>query len=245
MKNKRARIIQVAFAIAAMLNMVFLPTAEAGIRDFLNRDKELPAIELKGVELKGTAVTGICDPIAIVEDTVSKRSYWYKKGDNLRGGRIVDIKRGAVVLEMKGRRYLFGLPLGEVEGVPELASKGAGDKRGFDAGRRVGDNAWDLKLSAAIDMVSRVNEIMRDARIRPYFAIGKAAGVRIDRIRDESIIRKMGLRDGDIIKGVNGFGLHSPTKVFEAYRRYKNDSLIQLQLIRDEEPITLTYNIIK
>jgi general secretion pathway protein C len=86
---------------------------------------------------------------------------------------------------------------------------------------------------------------MRDARIRPYFAIGKAAGVRIDRIRDESIIRKMGLRDGDIIKGVNGFGLHSPTKVFEAYRRYKNDSLIQLQLIRDEEPITLTYNIIK
>ena len=55
----------------------------------------------------------------------------------------------------------------------------------------------------------------------------------------------MGLKDGDVIKGVNGFGLMSPTKVFEAYRRYKNNSLIELQLLRENEPVTLTYNILQ
>jgi len=55
----------------------------------------------------------------------------------------------------------------------------------------------------------------------------------------------MGLKDGDVIKGINGFGMMSPTKVFEAYRKYKNNSLIELQLLREDEPVTLTYNIVQ
>ena len=112
-------------------------------------------------------------------------------------------------------------------------------------GRKIGNNTWKVNLDTAINMLTRITDIMKEARIKPYFAIGRAAGVRIDRIKDGSVITQMGLQDGDIIKGVNGFGLMTPTRVFEAYRRYKNDRLIQLQLIRDDEPVTLTYNIVK
>jgi len=212
----------------------------AGLNDVFK--KSLPAIELKDMKLRGTAKSGLFKPIAIVENTSSKETFWYEIGDTLCGGRIVDIDRGIVILEMNNTKYAFGLPEGEVWTVDFIPPE---DGRPITLGEKVGDNTWKLELNSAIEMLSRINSIMKEARMRPYFAIGKAAGLRIDRIDNESIIRKMGLEDGDVIKGVNGFGLMTPTRLFGAYRKYKNESLIQLQLIRNDSPVTLTYNILR
>ena len=209
--------------------------------------KPLPTIELKGVKLRGTAVSGIVTSIAIIEDTTTNRNYWYKIGDQLCGGKIVQIHRGAIVLDMNGKLYLFGLPQGAIISSSDIAlsQRGLQDERELILGKKTGDNTWEVKMDSAIEMLTNVSRIMKEARIRPYFAIGKAAGIRIDRIKGESVIKKMGLKDGDVIKGVNGFGLMSPTKIFEAYRKYRNNRLIQLQLLREDEPVTLTYNILR
>lgn len=227
---KRLKIIILAVAIVMALEPAFV----------LGREEErLPKIELKNVKLRGTVISGIVKPVAIIEDIITNKNYWYKEGDMLCGGRIVEIQRGVIVLDMNGSLCLFGLPEGEVEGVEV-------EPRALRAlGKKVGDNIWKVNLDAAIDMLTGISEIMKEARIRPYFAIGKAAGIRIDRIKEGSAIKEMGLEDGDIIKGVNGFGLMSPTRIFEAYRKYKNSRLIQVQLLRDDRPITLTYNIVK
>jgi len=221
--------------VAVMTMALILPLALG--------DEKLPAIELKGVRLRGTAISGVFKPIAIIENTDTSENRWYNVGDTLCGGRIVEIQRGAIVLEMNGRRYFFGLPTGEVEGGGLIPF----EEEGVDIalGEKVGDNIWKVKLDAAIDMLTRVSDLMKEARIRPYFAIGKAAGIRIDRIKDGSIIKEMGLEDGDVIKGVNGFGLMTPTRLFEAYRRYKNRRIIQVQLLRGDGPVTLTYNIVR
>lgn len=230
-------IVLAAVIIMALSNPVIARRDGVGVKQF----QDLPAIQLKDVKLRGTAISGIFKPIAIIEHTNTNQNRWYEVGDTLCGGRIVEIERGAIVLEMNGGRYIFGLPKGEVEGagtiLPEIEKIALGEK--------VSDNVWRVKLDAAIDMLTKLGEVMKEARIRPYFAIGKAAGVRIDRIKDGSIIKDMGLKDGDIIKGINGFGLMSPARIFEAYRKYKNDQLIQVQILRDERPVTLTYNIIR
>jgi len=205
------------------------------------QSQDLPAIKFKNLKLKGTAISGLFKPIAIIEDTSVNENRWYKVGDTLYGGRITEIKRGAVVLDMNGSLYLFGLPEGTIEACGAVYE----DEGALALGEKIGDNKWRIELGAAIDMLTRINMIMKEARIRPYFAVGKAAGVRIDRIQNGSVIGKMGLEDGDIIKGVNGFGILTPTKVFEAYRKYRNSRLIELQLIRDEKPVTLMYNIVK
>lgn len=227
--------------LRSMILAIYLIAALGIPAAFGNED--LPMIELKDVKLRGTAVSGLFKPIAIIEDTVSNKNFWYREGDILCGGKILQIRRGSLVLEMNGSRYLFGLPMGAVEGIG--ASSSEGERRAIDLGEKTGENVWKVKLDDAIEMFTRVNELMKEARIRPYFAVGKAAGIRVDRIKKRSVVEKMGLEDGDVIKGVNGFGLMSPTKVFEAYRKYKNDNLIQVQLIRNDSPLTLTYNIIK
>lgn len=229
-------------AILISLSPLLPCEAEAGLREMLKKERSLPTIELKDVKLRGTAISGIFKPIAIVEDTHTKQNRWYEVGDTLCGGRVMEIKRGAVVLEMNGSLYLFGLPEGKIEGVSPGFIE---DEKRIVLGEKVGDNVWRVRLDAAIDALTRITKIMKEARIRPYFAVGKAAGIHIDRIKEGSIIKEMGLKDGDVIKGVNGFGILSPTKIFEAYRRYKNDRLIQVQLIRGEDPVTLTYNIVR
>ncbi len=238
--NKR-RLYIIILAIVIALGPLAENGAEAGRGNVVKGSSRMPTIDLKDTELRGTAVSGIFQPIAIVELTDIDQTCWYRVGDTLRGRRIVKIERGAVILDENGKRYVFGLPQGSLG--PSLK-----EGRGDDAvmlGRKIGNNTWKVNLDTAINMLTRITDIMKEARIKPYFAIGRAAGVRIDRIKDGSVITQMGLQDGDIIKGVNGFGLMTPTRVFEAYRRYKNDRLIQLQLIRDDEPVTLTYNIVK
>jgi len=223
-------------------------TAFGGLRDAFTKKDPLPSIELKGVKLKGTAVSGIVSSIAIIEDTVTNKNYWYKAGDTLCGGKIMEIHRGYIVIDLRGTRYTFGLPQGAITDSKEIALGQCGidnkDKE-LILGKRINDSTWEVNLDNAINILTNATSIMKEARIRPYFAIGKAAGIRIDRIENKSVIKKMGLQDGDVIKGINGFGLMSPTNVFEAYRKYKNNSLIQLQLLREDEPVTLTYNIVQ
>ena len=204
----------------------------------------LPTIELKGMEFKGTADFGPLDPIAIIENKKTGKNYWYKVGDTLGGGRIVKIHRGAVVLDINGSEYIFGLPKGAVINA-ETAERPREDEEFIEAGEKIGENEWEIGIDKAINILTKAGRIMKNARIRPYFAIGRAAGVRVDRIKSRSVIKRMGIEDGDIIKGVNGFGLASPTKVFEAYRKYKRSDLIELQVLREDEPVTLIYNIVK
>jgi general secretion pathway protein C len=236
-----------AVAIALALAVLMPHTAQAGIKNSPGKRNFLPPIVLKGLEFKGTMASGLFEPIAIVEDTRAGKNYWYKVGDTLGGGRIVEIKRGAVVLEIKGSKFLFGMPEGAVAGTETAAITGGKEapEVPIETGTKVGDNKWDLKIDTAVNILTKAGKIIKDARIRPYFAIGRAAGVRVDRIKDRSVIKKMGIEDGDIIKGVNGFGLASPTKVFEAYRKYKKSNLIEVQVLRNNEPTTLTYNIVR
>jgi type II secretory pathway component PulC len=104
---------------------------------------------------------------------------------------------------------------------------------------------WRIRLDTFIQVLTKLRDMMKDVRIRPYFALGKTAGIQVDRIRKGSIIERLGLKDKDVIKGINGFGLMTPTRIFEAYRKYKKENILELQLIRDGETVELTYNIIR
>jgi general secretion pathway protein C len=225
--------------IAAVIIALSLSPAGAAL------GREARPLEVEGFKLRGTAVSGVFEPIAIIEDTKSNKSYWYKRGDTFNGGRITDIKRGYILLEIGNRLYVFGLPKGAVISGEEIIVPDAAKKTALRLGKKRDDNIWEIKLSSAIDMLARTSEIMKDARIRPHFAVGKASGIKIDRIKQGSVIDKMGFADGDVVKGVNGFGLMRPNKIFDAYRKYRNDRTLHVQILRNNEPTTLTYNIVR
>ena len=61
-------------------------------------------------------------------------------------------------------------------------------------------------------VVKPINELMKQMNIRPYFEKGKPSGLMLSRIRLRSIFQELGLKNGDVITGVNGEPIETVTR---------------------------------
>jgi general secretion pathway protein C len=57
----------------------------------------------------------------------------------------------------------------------------------------------------------RLQALVEDADLRPLYADGELVGVQLNAIRPESPLARAGLRDGDVVRSVNGVSLGAPT----------------------------------
>jgi general secretion pathway protein C len=53
----------------------------------------------------------------------------------------------------------------------------------------------------------------------------------------------MGLRNGDIVQGLNGRNIQTPDDVMEMYERLKSGSRLAVQVMRDGEEKIINYQI--
>jgi general secretion pathway protein C len=88
-----------------------------------------------------------------------------------------------------------------------------------------------------------MNELLSQVRIRPHFRDGQPDGLALTRIKSQSIFARMGLRSGDIVKGVNGNPIETPDDVLSLYEGLKSGSQISLEITRNGEPQTINYRI--
>ena len=77
-----------------------------------------------------------------------------------------------------------------------------------------------------------INNLLSQARILPHFNDGQADGLTIAGIKAGSIFLKMGLRNGDIIHGINDTSITSPDDMFSLYNDLKSGSNIALKIKR-------------
>jgi general secretion pathway protein C len=60
-------------------------------------------------------------------------------------------------------------------------------------------------------------------------------------IKAGSIFRRMGLRNGDIVKGINGNEITSPEDLISLYNDLKSESDVSLQIVRRGAERSLNY----
>ena len=84
---------------------------------------------------------------------------------------------------------------------------------------------------------------MEQVRIQPHFENGKPAGLSIASLESGSIIRKMGLRKGDVLIGVDGESIQSAEDVIKLYDRLKSASDVTVQIKRRQRIQDFTYRI--
>ena len=63
------------------------------------------------------------------------------------------------------------------------------------------------------------------------------------KLAKQSFLEQLGLRNGDILKGVNGQKLNSPNDAFQAYQQLLNEPLLQLEVERGEGQQIFTYEV--
>lgn len=208
------------------------------LKDGTSQSTPIKIETLKQTELKlklwGT-VTGLAgQPYAVIEELKGRQQNLYRKGDTVQNATVKMILREKVILSVNGQDEVL-----EMEQVRSIAGGRKPPKTVSRSNRR----KITLKRSQIESSVKNLNSLMEQVKIRPYHENGKAAGMIISNIKSGSIFRKMGIRSGDIITGVNGKNIVSVDDALNIYENLKSSSSMSLELKRRGRNRTIDYNI--
>jgi general secretion pathway protein C len=205
--------------------------------------EKLKVTELK-LKLWGT-VTGDKDrAYAVIEEAKSRQQNLYRAGDTIQTALVKMILREKVILTVEGSDEI--LQMEEIQsgrprnGIPQRLSRRQ-SRPPQTSGRTSGPIT--LKRSLMEEAASNLNDLMKQVRIRPHFRDGKPDGLSLTGIQPNSIFRKMGLRNGDILMGVDGEEIESVDDALKFYKSLTSASELKLQIKRRGTPETLNYSI--
>jgi type II secretory pathway component PulC len=85
--------------------------------------------------------------------------------------------------------------------------------------------------------------MMQEARLTPHFSAGQPDGFMISNLPRESFLGRMGLRSGDIMKGINGQKFGSLDEFFQIYQQLQTEPMLQIEVERSTRTETFTYEI--
>ncbi len=200
--------------------------------------KDLEPTSLK-LTLLGTVAGPQENARAVILETSIRKQGLYKVGDTVQDASIKKILREKIVLRVGDKDEILVMeepsspksPGPVPSRLSRHAARGnAGPARSITVNRSEIDSA-----------LKDINQLLSQARIQPHFSNGDANGVSISRIKRGSIFSKLGLRNGDIIKDINGNALDSPDDLFSMYENLKSGSSASIKIIRRGRPQDFNY----
>jgi general secretion pathway protein C len=207
----------------------------------------VPGAAPASLSLRGTAeLDG--RGFAVFEDTADGRQDVFLVGERIFDGpKLVAVEPGRATVLTKGRKQVYEISLG-YEGEseePESTSEKTPEKTA-DLGqgiRKTGENAYAVDRREVEYAVENLNTIITQMRAVPYLRDGASLGFRVFNIRPESLFERMGLKNGDVIQSVNGIELSSPSQALGLLNSVASADQLQVNLLRNNQPNTLTYAI--
>ncbi len=109
-------------------------------------------------------------------------------------------------------------------------------------------NNFTLQRNDLNEYLKNFNDIIQQATAVPNFVPGGGGaidGYRLIDIAPGSVYEKLGLKKGDVIKGVNGETVDSATKALELYNQLKNSNRVNLDIERNGSKDNLQYDIVQ
>ena len=212
---------------------LFNTNKDAGSKPVSIKVETLKPTELK-LKLWGT-VSGLGgQTYAVIEEAKSRQQNLYKVGDAVQNATVKMVFREKVILSVNGQDEVLEIEENRVRASgrmpPQVASRSRRQK-------------ITLKRSQIENSVKNVNELMKQVKIRPHTENGQAAGLMLSSIQRNSIFRRMGLRSGDVITGVNGNSLVSVDDALKIYGNMKSSSNMSIEIKRRGRNRTIDYNI--
>lgn len=128
---------------------------------------------------------------------------------------------------------------------PDRASSdrsGGLTKEEMDQGiEKVSDTKFVIQRTLVDKVLANQASLMRTARVIPHEEDGRVVGVKLYGIRRTSLLGRLGLQNGDMLRTINGFDMTSPDSALEAYARLRNSSNITVALNRRGKPLTVEH----
>ena len=185
---------------------------------------------------------------AVIEDAKAREQNLYRAGDTIQNAVVKLILREKVVLKVGANDEILAMEenIGQGRRSP-AARRDVRSPSSPSPAERLPVSSYPRKIRLQADQVEKamenLGELMEQATLRPHIEDGQSAGISITGIKPNAIFRKMRLRNGDIITGVNGDAIESVEDAVKVVEQLSSGSDIQLQIKRRGREQSLDYNI--
>ncbi len=183
--------------------------------------------------LIGTFIAGTKEPYAIIEDKKKSNQEVFIVGETIFGeAKLKAVHSDYVEIERNSQTERLVL---------DEFSDGKSDAKG---GVAVAEgNLYVVDESEIDKALENLPLLLTQARAVPYFKDGVAVGLRLFAIKSDSIFEKIGLKNGDILKSVNGNNLGDLTQAMKLFETLKQERSLGLRLERNMEEKEFRYEI--
>jgi general secretion pathway protein C len=188
------------------------------------------------LKLWGTVIGGVEKPYAVIEETQLKKQNLYREGDTIQDTLVKRILREKVVLHINGRDEILSMQ------VSSGAEGESAPTRQLPEPMFLGDTADVTIERSNIDAAIEGRRFLRYAKIQPHFEDARVVGFKITDIKPNSIFKKLGLKDGDIVTSLDGKKFRGTDEVIDYYRSLPLSTGMKLEIIREGEGKTIHYN---
>lgn len=205
-------------------------------------------VDLEGMEptdlnlkLWGTVTGETKNAYAVIEDLKERRQDLFRAGDTIQNATVKLILREKVVLNVGGKDEI--LEIEKMEANTGRRSVGYRPPIGPTTAFNSRPQRITLNRSQIEDAMQNVTDLMGQIKVRPHFEDGRPDGLQLSSIKPRSIFRRMGLRNGDIITGVDGQQIESVDDALKFYENIRSAANMTVDIKRRGRPRTIEYNI--
>jgi len=197
--------------------------------DVMKLAEEELSLELVGTVCGNTAVSR-----AIIINTKTKLLGMYKTGQNIGDARIKSIEENAVILLHNGQRKML-----------MLNRTGRDNKNNTQMlspaviSETSKSESPVLPVKQSFDetptKITHLEMILNKAAIEPYLVDDQVEGLRITNLETIPMAKAFGLKEGDIIRQVNGHRLVSKQQAFQVFKKARSKTTMSLELLSGDE----------
>ncbi|MFB0555164.1 MAG: type II secretion system protein N [Phycisphaerae bacterium] len=198
------------------------------------------AEEELGIVLLGTVAGSPEISRAIIKDIKTNKLSLYKTGDTVATAHIESIEKDVVVLLHQGQRKILNL------GTRESKQQDADNTQAAlsnNAAQAVETNPPAKFYTSAGDKLLDIEIILTNAVIEPYAIDGQVEGLKITGLENIRGAEDLGLKNGDIIRAVNGQRLTSKQKAYQIFKKARSQAAANIELLRGNENKTLSFSL--
>ena len=194
---------------------------------------------------------------AAIAGSSDGKTMLYRKGSDVDGSRLLAVYSSSVVMSASSGACQL-LMFEEDEGAavrtptirkPDAAKRadprkaGLSDEELTDGIEKISETKFNIQRSLVDKVLANQGSLMKSARVIPHEENGRVTGVKLYGIRRNSLLGRLGVRNGDMLRTINGFSMTSPDTALEAYSRLRSADKLTLAVKRQNKEMTIDYNI--
>ena len=213
-----------------------------------------PAASASGLKLVGTFVTGEISPssFAVFEKVGQRNQKIFKLGEVVFGaGLLKEVGRERAVLGVGERSVTFVMEKRKIRSgavpTPAPVNGRQGVKTGLASGlrysKKTGENRWVISREAVLNALDDMGSVLTSARLTPRVKNGAVEGFLVTEIKPRGIMDAVGLKNGDILKRVNGYEMTSPERAIQVLTALKGETSFDLDIVRNGQPQSFHYEV--